>query len=147
VRELLALMGLAERASHLPGMLSGGEQQRAAVAVALANRPAILLADEPTAELDSAAAARTMAAFRDASRALGTTVIVVTHDLRMATDADRMLRLLDGRIRHPAQPVRVGDDGSVRLPDEALVTLRGANVEVETSEHEVTLRRRGFGDG
>jgi ABC-type lipoprotein export system ATPase subunit len=141
IRELLELIGLADRAGHMPAMLSGGEQQRAGLAVALANHPAILLADEPTAELDSGAAARTMEAFREASQALGTTVIVVTHDPASAAVADRTLRLLDGRIRHPASPGRVEEDHRVRLPEDAVAALGAGDVDVEVAGHDVMLRR------
>jgi putative ABC transport system ATP-binding protein len=141
IRDLLELIGMADRAGHMPAMLSGGEQQRAGLAVALANHPAILLADEPTAELDSAAAARTMDAFREASRALGTTVIVVTHDPASAAVADRTLRLLDGRIRHPASPGRVEEDRRVRLPADAIAALGAGEVDVEVAGSDVTLRR------
>src|SRR5947208_3120164 len=95
--QLLETVGLADRARHRPGQLSGGEQQRAAIAVALSNLPSVLLADEPTAELDSASAERVLAAFRDANREFRLTVVMVTHDLVAAGKADRMLRLRDGR--------------------------------------------------
>src|SRR5438093_9255207 len=78
VRGLLDLVGLSDRAGSLPWMLSGGEQQRAAVAVALANMPSVVLADEPTAELDSASGERVLEAFRAACADFGTTVIMVT---------------------------------------------------------------------
>src|ERR1051325_4511587 len=103
VGELLELVRLAQRAGHLPWMLSGGEQQRGAIAVALANLPPLVMADEPTAELDSVSADRVLSAFRAACREFGTTVVMVTHDLLAAARADRTLRLLDGRIRHAAR--------------------------------------------
>ncbi len=103
--ELLALVGLADRAKHMPGMLSGGEQQRVAIAVALANTPAILLADEPTAELDSESAANVLDAFRAVNREFGVTIIMVTHDLAAARRADRRIRVRDGRLLHEGVPV------------------------------------------
>ena len=77
---LLELVGLHDRAKHTPGMLSGGEQQRVAIAAALSNTPSILLADEPTAELDSESAARVLDAFRAVNREFHVTIIMVTHD-------------------------------------------------------------------
>lgn len=139
---LLDLVGLADRAGHLPWMLSGGEQQRGAVAVALANMPVLLLADEPTAELDSAAADRVLATFRAASEEFDTTVIMVTHDLMAAARADRTLRLLDGRIRHQPHAGHVDDQGNLVLPDEVVAALTGTQLEVEMEDGEVRIRRR-----
>ena len=95
--ELLAYVGLAERAGHRPTQLSGGEMQRVAIARALANRPAILLADEPTGELDAATGREILALFRRL-HADGTTLVVVTHDERVTSEASRVVRMLDGRI-------------------------------------------------
>ncbi len=142
--ELLDVVGLADRAHHRPGQLSGGEQQRAAVAVALANVPSILLADEPTAELDSGSAALVLEAFRGVNREFGVTIAMVTHDLIAARRADRRLRLRDGRLTvegHHAEPV--ADDGRLRLPDEAIDALAGRDLEVEVRDGEVRIRGRG----
>jgi ABC-type lipoprotein export system ATPase subunit len=95
--ELLALVGLGERAHHLPIHLSGGEQQRVAIAVALANEPAVLLADEPTGELDSATSAEIFALFRSVNEALGTTVVIVTHDAFVTDQVPRTVAIRDGR--------------------------------------------------
>ena len=95
--ELLAYVGLAARAGHRPTQLSGGEMQRVAIARALANRPAILLADEPTGELDAATGREILALFRRL-HADGTTLVVVTHDERVTSEANRVVRMLDGRI-------------------------------------------------
>jgi putative ABC transport system ATP-binding protein len=95
--ELLEYVGLAGRAQHRPGQLSGGEAQRVAVARALANRPRLLLADEPTGELDQATGAQVVALF-DRVHADGTTVVVVTHDAAIAARAPRSLFMRDGRI-------------------------------------------------
>jgi putative ABC transport system ATP-binding protein len=97
-RELLGQMGLAQRADHLPNALSGGEQQRVAIARALANNPRILLADEPTGNLDSKNGAEVMRILRALNQERGLTLIVVTHDPTVAAYADRIVRLLDGRI-------------------------------------------------
>lgn len=141
--ELLELVGLAERANHRVGQLSGGEQQRAAIAVALANTPALLLADEPTAELDSVSARRVLESFRAVNREFGVTIVMVTHDLAAARHADRRIRVRDGRIL--AEGVHVaplGADGRVRLPDEAVAALGGIELEAEVTPDEVRLRRR-----
>ncbi len=95
--ELLAYVGLADRSGHRPTQLSGGEMQRVAIARALANRPAILLADEPTGELDAATGREILALFRRL-HADGTTLVVVTHDERVTSEASRVVRMLDGRI-------------------------------------------------
>jgi putative ABC transport system ATP-binding protein len=97
-RALLDYVGLGSRAGHRPTQLSGGEMQRVAVARALANRPAIVLADEPTGELDATTGGEILALFRRVN-ADGTTLIVVTHDERLAAEAGRVVHMLDGRVR------------------------------------------------
>jgi len=96
-RELLALVGLADQAPKLPSTLSGGQQQRAAIARALANEPALLVADEPTGNLDSETAAAVSALFRTLVQE-GKTLLVVTHDASVARDAHRVIRLQDGLV-------------------------------------------------
>ncbi|MCU0620432.1 MAG: ABC transporter ATP-binding protein [Gemmatimonadales bacterium] len=95
--ELLSYVGLAGRARHRATQLSGGEMQRVAIARALANRPAVILADEPTGELDAATGREILALFRRLN-AEGTTLVVVTHDDRLAAESGRVIRMLDGRI-------------------------------------------------
>ena len=96
--ELLERVGIAEKAAKLPRELSGGEQQRVAVARALVNRPRLLLADEPTGNLDSVNAKAVYELFRELNRGFGQTILVVTHDTDWAARSDRVLRLLDGRL-------------------------------------------------
>ena len=95
--ELLDAMGMGEKAKRRPAELSGGEQQRVAIAVSLANRPEVLFADEPTGELDSATGDDVFAALRTANEALGTTVVIVTHDKDVATQVQRTVAIRDGR--------------------------------------------------
>jgi ABC-type lipoprotein export system ATPase subunit len=96
--ELLALVGLAERADFLPNQLSGGERQRVAIARALANEPSIILADEPTGNLDSVSGAEVMRTLIHLNETQGTTIIVVTHDPKVARATHRRITLEDGRI-------------------------------------------------
>jgi putative ABC transport system ATP-binding protein len=113
--ELLAAVGLGERGHHYPTQLSGGEQQRVALARAFAARPPILLADEPTGNLDGATGRRVLEVLTDLRRREGTTLVLVTHDPAVASLADRRIHLRDGRIEReesapaegtsPAEPV------------------------------------------
>lgn len=96
--EALDLVGLADRANHYPAQLSGGEQQRVAVARAIAKQPGVLLCDEPTGALDSKTGVRVLETLAKANRELGTTVVVITHNVGISRMADRVLHFLDGRI-------------------------------------------------
>jgi lipoprotein-releasing system ATP-binding protein len=96
--ELLQRVGLRERLNHRPGMLSGGEQQRVAVARALVMRPSVLLADEPTGDLDEATADSLHLLLREMHQAYGLTSIIATHNPRLAGACDRVLRLQEGRL-------------------------------------------------
>jgi len=95
--ELLEAVGLAARSEHLPSQLSGGEQQRVAIARALANEPRVLLADEPTGNLDSATGREILGLLRELADRRGLTIVVVTHDPAIADDAPRVVHMRDGR--------------------------------------------------
>ncbi len=97
-RELLSELGLGERANHKPYQLSGGERQRVAIGRALMNEPRILLADEPTGNLDSATGNGILKVFEKLNEA-GQTIVMVTHDERVAQKAGRIITLADGKIR------------------------------------------------
>ena len=97
-RELLTMLGLGERLGHRPAALSGGEQQRVAIARALVNQPAVILADEPTGNLDTDSGAGVLDALQQMRDETGTTLVLVTHDAHVAGRADRILHLQDGRI-------------------------------------------------
>jgi len=107
--EALGLVGLADRAGHKPMELSGGEQQRVAIARALVNKPEIVLADEPTGNLDSDRSAEVLALFRKFNREQGQTIVLVTHDSEVGEACDRVVKMRDGRIRdtglHAATPL------------------------------------------
>jgi putative ABC transport system ATP-binding protein len=96
--QLLELVGLEDRLRHRPDQLSGGQQQRVAIARALVNRPALVLADEPTGAVDSQTSDELVALMRRLNREEGVTFVVVTHDLELAAKTDRMVRLADGRV-------------------------------------------------
>ena len=102
--ELLAAVGLADRGHHYPSQLSGGEQQRVALARAFAARPPILLADEPTGNLDGATGRKVLELLTELRRREGTTLILVTHDPAVAALADRRIHLRDGRVERDEQP-------------------------------------------
>jgi ABC-type lipoprotein export system ATPase subunit len=157
--ELLDLVGLAHRHGHSPAQLSGGEQQRVAVAVSLANKPPLLLADEPTGELDDETGAQVLALLNTVNRELGTTVVVVTHDPAVSTSVGRAIAIRDGRTstetarvvsfgpksQQPSEEreeefLLVDASGSVQIPREILDQLSiGRRVRVEVREGRVTL--------
>jgi len=95
---LLELVGMTKRAVHRPDELSGGEQQRIAIGVALANDPSLLLADEPTGELDTKTGQEVLDLFQRMNQEFGKTIVVVTHDARVSQIAHRILEIRDGKI-------------------------------------------------
>ncbi|MBI2808415.1 MAG: ABC transporter ATP-binding protein [Planctomycetes bacterium] len=99
--ELIDRVGLSHRLTHRPKELSGGEMQRAAIARALINRPRVLLADEPTGNLDTANGQHIMKLLRDLNQQEGLTIVMVTHNLDLVHDTDRMVKLTDGRVEAP----------------------------------------------
>ncbi len=102
--DILRAVGLADRMYYRATTLSGGQQQRVAIARALVHRPALVLADEPTGNLDTASSDEVFALMRKFNRELGTTVLVVTHDPRIAKGCDRVVELVDGRVRSDRAP-------------------------------------------
>jgi len=109
--ELLARVGLADKRASRPAQLSGGQQQRVAIARALANRPRLLLADEPTGALDTRTGAEILGLFRQLNAEEGTTVVIVTHDPGVAEACRRVVRIEDGRIIYDGPPSRAALDG------------------------------------
>jgi putative ABC transport system ATP-binding protein len=145
---LLETVGLSQVAHRRAGRLSGGEQQRLAVAVALANGPRLLLADEPTSQLDHASAAAVTGLIKAANENLGTTVIVVTHDPAVGSAFRRTVTIRDGKVgaegRAGEDYLVVARDGSVQLPQDMLEVLPpGTLARAVRTEHGVELRRAG----
>jgi ABC-type lipoprotein export system ATPase subunit len=123
--ELLEAVGLGHRKRHRLAEMSGGEQQRVAIAVSLANYPRLLLADEPTGEVDSRMAQEILGALRNLNRELGVTILIVTHDPRIASEVDRVIAIRDGRTstettRQVLAPLSTGDEETDELGEEGL---------------------------
>ena len=156
--ELLELVGLGHRIGHKPEQLSGGEQQRVAIAVSLANKPPLLLADEPTGELDDLTGHEILDLFNEVNQQLGTTIVIVTHDPAIATSVGRALTIRDGKTstettRTISFQRRVGGSaseteeflivdstGAIQIPREMLDQLDiNRRVRVGVSEGKVTL--------
>ncbi|MFD9287544.1 ABC transporter ATP-binding protein [Streptomyces sp. NPDC060030] len=122
--ELLAMLDVAECRDRLPHQMSGGQQQRVAIAVALSNSPSLLLADEPTGELDSASAEQVFSSFRKANEELGTTVMIVTHDQAVAEEVERTIGIRDGRTASEViRRTQVDTDGRATTSAQEFVTL------------------------
>lgn len=98
IDHIIEMLGLKDRRKHLPNLLSGGQQQRAAIARALANRPALILADEPTGALDSKNGNEVITLLQDSVKKLDQTLVLITHNIDLAREADRIVRITDGKI-------------------------------------------------
>lgn len=98
IDHVIEMLGLKDRRKHLPNQLSGGQQQRAAIARALANRPSLILADEPTGALDSTNGNEVMALLQDSVKKLNQTLVLITHNIDLAREADRIMRITDGKL-------------------------------------------------
>lgn len=141
--ELLDILDLSHRLHHLPAMLSGGEQQRVAIGVALANRPQILLADEPTGEVDTATAGDIYAALRKMSQSYGITALIVSHDPNLAHFTDRVVAIRDGKTS--TETVRYSRRAAIDSPVESLSETRSLGEAQKAPEFEelVVLDRAG----
>ena len=160
-RDLLELVGLGHRLDHTPEKLSGGEQQRVAIAVALANKPPLLLADEPTGELDDATAAEILDLFGSVNQDMGTTILIVTHDPDIAYKVGRVVMIRDGkmsteirrkvtfeRIQSEADTdatleefVLVDASGRIQIPQDYLDQIKiGERARVQIEDGTVSLR-------
>jgi putative ABC transport system ATP-binding protein len=158
--ELLDTVGLGERGRHLPDQLSGGEQQRSAIAVALANQPAILLADEPTGELDTATAITIYQVLQKVNHLYGTTILIVSHDAGISHQVGRVILIRDGRTSTETVRVKETDEvktqqnrlqkfeellmldnvGRVQIPRSVLESLGiGGRVRLEVKEGDILL--------
>ncbi|MEK9676327.1 MAG: ABC transporter ATP-binding protein [Chloroflexota bacterium] len=156
--ELLEIVGLADRADHKPAQLSGGEQQRVAIAVGLSNRPPLLLADEPTGELDDQTGTEVLELLNNVNVELGTTIVIVTHDPAIASSVGRAVAIKDGKTstettREVSFEKKLGGEtsdteefllidssGSVQIPRELLDELKiGRRVRVDQKDGRVTL--------
>ncbi len=148
-RELLRLVGVEGKEGRRPDELSGGEQQRVAIAVALANDPPLILADEPTAELDSVNARNIVNLISKLTKELRKTVILATHDPRVAIKADRILRIEDGRIVGEFRPIDL--ERGIQLPEASGITqvslAEVVKVRLSLVEDEVMELERKFRSG
>jgi ABC-type lipoprotein export system ATPase subunit len=143
--ELLDTLGVADCADRRPAQLSGGQQMRTAIAVALANEPRVLLADEPTGELDTATSAEVFGVLRDVNRRFGVTVVVVTHDAEVSGQVERTVAIRDGRTSSEVlRRAATGSDGGTHvIAEEYAVMDRAGRVQVPRDYREaLALTRR-----
>ena len=141
--ELLASLGLEDQAARLPNQLSGGEQQRVAIGVALANRPPLVLADEPTGELDTETAAQVFELLRDLSRRYRVTVMIVTHHPGAAQYVDRVVHIRDGRISSEVHSRPSAQPSGEMVEEEYLVVDRAGRLQLP-QEYAEKFRRSGL---
>ncbi|PKB67650.1 MAG: ABC transporter [SAR202 cluster bacterium Io17-Chloro-G4] len=128
--ELLSSLGMEDKANRLPHQLSGGEQQRAAIGVALANRPPLILADEPTGELDTESAVQVFELFRELTNIYGVTVVIVTHYIGVAKFVDRVVHIRDGRISSESYSRPSFQRSGEEIEDEFLVVDRAGRLQL-----------------
>jgi putative ABC transport system ATP-binding protein len=121
-KELLETFGLGDRTDHRPAQLSGGQQQRVAIARALSNNPPLLLADEPTGNLDTTSTDIVMNALREVQSKFGTTIIIVTHNMDIASQVDRLITLVDGKIAEDIDPRSTAQRAAVQILKEKRAT-------------------------
>ena len=143
--ELLGALGVADCADRRPAQLSGGQQMRVAIAVALANEPRVLLADEPTGELDTTTSAEVFGALRDVNRELGVTIVVVTHDPAVSGQVERTVAIRDGRTSSEVlRRTATADDGGTHvIAEEYAVMDRAGRIQVPRDYREArALTRR-----
>jgi len=138
VKELIEVVGLGDRRDHKPTELSGGEQQRVAIAAALANDPPMILADEPTGELDTVTAKIIVDYLKEVNKELGKTIIMVSHDPIAARSADRILNIRDGVIHTDLAPTEAHEDGAVSYAD--MLKLRLTEIDSQVSAMEAEFR-------
>ena len=141
--EILTALGIASQAKRMPHQLSGGEQQRAAIGVALANRPPLLLADEPTGELDTANAVMVFELLQTLNRDFGVTIIIVTHYPGVAQFVDRVAQIRDGRISAETRSAATYRRNAARTETEFLVVDAAGRLQLP-QEHAEPFRRRGL---
>lgn len=142
IKELLGVIGLADRHDHKPDELSGGEQQRVAIAAALANDPPLLLADEPTGELDSVNARMVTEFLVKVNRELGKTVVMVTHDQNVARAADSIMRIEDGVIKASLSPSQIaGQEPSITYLDQLRKRMAETERQLEQLDEEFRAGR------
>lgn len=143
--ELLEVLGVGHCADRRPGQLSGGEQMRVSIAVALANRPRVLLADEPTGELDAETSAQVFQALRDVNRQFGVTVVIVTHDPEVSGQVERTVAIRDGRTSSEVlrRTATAADGGTHVIAEEYAVMDRAGRVQIPRDYREaLALTRR-----
>lgn len=152
--KLLEMLGMKDKAERYPEELSGGEQQRVAIAVALANDPPVILADEPTAELDSVNAKNIVTILQKLAKDLRKTIILATHDPRVAVKTDKIIRIEDGRITGEYKPIDLEKGTTAEMPEAAevpqvslaeLIKIRLSSIEKEIEELEARFKRGEIG--
>ena len=139
VKELIDVVGLGDRMNHKPVELSGGEQQRVAIAAALANDPPMILADEPTGELDTATAKIIVDYLREVNEDFGKTIIMVTHDPNAARAADRILNIRDGVIYTDVEPTETHEEDATSYAD--ILRLRLSEIDTQITALETEFRQ------